>query len=370
MQINRERLVQSFFTLTAIDSPSLGERAMADELKRRLLALGFTVSEDSAGETIGGSCGNLYAVLRGGGSLPPLLLCAHMDTVQPAQNKRAVLESDGTIHSAGDTVLGADDVSAISAILESVQTLLEHNALKRDIEVLFTVSEETYGSGAAAFDCSVIRSKEAYVPDFDGLHGQAVVAAPTILSFRAEITGKASHAGFAPEQGVSAISAAARAIDSLRLGRITDDLTRNIGTIHGGLLTNIVPEACAVEGEIRASVHAEALDCLEETRQSFETACGAFGANLNFTSKCLVTAYHTPEDAPVVQRYFRACEKFGLKTEAVRTFGGSDNNILALRGISGIVIPSAMHACHSSAEYTSVSELERLAELLMELLCL
>ena len=370
MQINRERLVRSFLALTSIDSPSLGERAMADELKRRLLALGFSVQEDGAGETIGGSCGNLYAVLRGGGSLPPLLLCAHMDTVQPAQNKRAVLQSDGTIRSAGDTVLGADDVSAISAILESVQTLLERNALQRDVEVLFTVSEETYGTGAMAFDCSVIRSKEAYVPDFDGVHGQAVVAAPTILSFHAEITGKASHAGFAPEQGVSAISAAARAIDSLRLGRITDDLTRNIGKIHGGLLTNIVPEACAVEGEIRASVHAEALDCLEETKQAFEKTCDAFGAVLNFTSKCLVTAYHTPEDAPVVQRYFRACEKFGLKTEVVRTFGGSDNNILALRGISGIVIPSAMHACHSSAEYTIVEELVLLAELLTELLCL
>jgi tripeptide aminopeptidase len=170
MQINRERLVQSFFALTAIDSPSSGS-AHGDELKRRLLALGFTVSEDSAGETIGGSCGNLYAVLRGGGVLPPLLLCAHMDTVQPAQDKRAVLESDGTIRSAGDTVLGADDVSAISAILEAVQTLIEHNALQRDVEVLFTVSEETYGTGAMAFDCSVIRSKEAYVPDFDGVHG-------------------------------------------------------------------------------------------------------------------------------------------------------------------------------------------------------
>lgn len=370
MQINRERLVQSFFALTSIDSPSLGERAMADELKRRLLALGFAVREDGAGEQIGGSSGNVYAELRGGGTLPPLLLCAHMDTVQPALNKRAVLESDGTIRSAGDTVLGADDVSAISAILEAVQTLLERNALKRDIEVLFTVSEETYGSGAAAFDCSVIRSKEAYVPDFDGYHGQAVVAAPTILTFRAEIAGKASHAGFAPEKGVNAISAAARAIDSLRLGRITDDLTRNIGTIHGGLLTNIVPETCAVEGEIRGSVHAEALDCLKQTECGFQTACDAFGAALTFSSKCLITAYHTPEDAPVVRRYFRACETFGLKTETVRTFGGSDYNILAQHSISGIVIPSAMHACHSSEEYTSVFELERLAELLTELLCL
>ena len=369
MQINRERLVQSFLALTAIDSPSLGERNMAEELKRRLLALGFTVREDDAGEKIGGNCGNLFAVLHGGEALPPLLLCAHMDTVQPARNKRAVLESDGTIHSAGDTVLGADDVSAICAILESVQTLQEHNAIRRDIELLFTVSEETYCTGADVFDCSVIRSKEAYVPDYDGVHGQAVIAAPTILSFCAKITGKASHAGFAPEQGVSAISAAARAIDSLRQGRVNRELTLNIGKIHGGLLTNIVPESCAVEGEIRGGVHAEALECLEQTKKAFQTACDAFGARLDFSSKCLITAYNTPEDAPVVQRYFRACEKFGLKTEAVNTFGGSDNSVFAQRGITGIVIPSAMHACHSSAEYTTVDELAVLTELLTELLC-
>ncbi len=131
-----------------------------------------------------------------------------------------------------------------------------------------------------------------------------------------------------------------------------------------------MPEACAVEGEIRASVHAEALDCLEETRQAFEKACDAFGAVLNFTSKCLVTAYHTHGGCAGGSAVFPCLRKIRLKTEAVRTFGGSDNNILALRGISGIVIPSAMHACHSSAEYTIVEELVLLAELLTELLCL
>lgn len=368
MQINRERLLKSFFELTAIDSPSLGERAMADELKRRLLALGFDVREDDAGGRIGGNSGNLFAVLRGGDSLPPLLFCAHMDTVQPALHKRAILERDGTIHAAGDTILGADDVSAISAILEAIQSLLEQDALKRDIEVLFTVSEETYGTGAAAFDASVIRSREAYVPDFDGMHGQVVVAAPTILTFRAEITGKASHAGFAPEQGISAILTAVRAIDGLKSGRISADLTLNIGRIQGGLLTNIVPEACMVEGEIRGGEHAEALDCLRLTELAFQRACDEFGAHLRFSSKCLITAYHTPEDAPVVQRYVRACEEYGIQTDAVRTFGGSDNNILAQRGISGVVIASAMHNCHSSAEYTSVDELSLLAELLMRLM--
>lgn len=74
---------------------------MADALTGRLKALGLTVTEDDAGEQIGGSSGNLYGFLPGTLDLPSLLLCAHMDTVAPWQGKRAVREADGTIHSAG-----------------------------------------------------------------------------------------------------------------------------------------------------------------------------------------------------------------------------------------------------------------------------
>ncbi len=368
MEINRERLVRTFRDLVAIDSPSLGERNMADELTRRLKRLGFTVEEDRAGEQAGGNCGNLYAYLCGNEALPPLLFCAHMDTVQPARGKRTVLELDGRIRSAGESVLGADDVSAIAAILEAAQTLAENGAPHRGVELLLTISEERYGTGAAAFDYSRIRAKEAYVPDYDGAHGQAVVAAPSIIGFRAEITGKASHAGFAPELGVSAIAAAARAIAGLRLGRITPDLTMNIGTISGGLSTNIVPDSCAAAGEIRGYEHDEALEQLAKAEDAFQTACDEAGAKLRFSSKCFLCAYRIPEDAAVVARYFRVCGARGFPTEAVRTFGGSDNNALTEHGISGIVIASAMHACHTRSEYTSIEELSQLAQIVADLM--
>jgi len=368
MDIRQERLIQTFQQLVSIDSPSRHERRMADTLIPMLRDAGLTVTEDDAGARIGGDCGNLLATWPSDDGLPPLLFCAHMDTVAPALGKRAVLDPDGTIHSAKDTVLGADDLSAVAAILEAVRVIHESGTRHRSVELLFSVSEEAYCAGVTAFDVSRIRSREAYILDYEGAPGTAAIAAPTILLFRAEISGKAAHAGFAPEAGINAIAAAARAVDRLRPGRISPDLTLNIGRIQGGLLTNIVPERCVVEGEIRASDHSAALAEQMLVEDTIASACAEFGATLQFTSRCPSVAYSTPADSPVVKRYFDVCRARSLQPKAVRTFGGSDNNILSQHGISGIVIASAMHACHSCGEYTTVGELVQLAGIVTDLM--
>lgn len=365
--ISPERLADTFAALVAIDSPSQGERRMADALTGRLKALGLTVTEDDAGEQIGGSSGNLYGFLPGALDLPSLLLCAHMDTVAPWQGKRTVREADGTIHSAGDTVLGADDLAAVAVILEVLTALKESGAPHRPIEVLFSVSEETYCEGAAVFDFSRVRAREAYVLDYEGPLGAAVVAAPTILGFTAAVTGRASHAGFAPEQGISALLAAARAVTAVHSGRVAPDTTVNFGLVEGGSGTNIVPQTCTVRGEIRSMDHGRALEQAALVREAFERACAESGAALEFQERCFIQAYRVAEDAPVVRRYFDACRARGYETSVVDTFGGSDNNVLAQHGITGVVLPSAMHRCHSCGEYTSVAELAAVAALTADL---
>ena len=365
--ISPERLADTCAALVAIDSPSRGERAMADMLTGRLKALGLTVTEDGAGDKIGGSCGNLYGFLPGAPDLAPLLLCAHMDTVAPWQGKRAVREADGTIHSAGDTVLGADDLAAVAVILEVLTALRESGASHRPIEVLFSVSEETYCEGAAVFDFSRVQAREAYVLDYEGPLGQAVVAAPTILGFTAAVTGRASHAGFAPEAGISALLTAARAVTAVPSGRVAPDTTVNFGLVEGGSGTNIVPQTCVVRGEIRSMDHGRALAQAALVRGAFERACAESGASLDFQERCFIQAYRVVEDAPVVRRYFDACRARGYETSVVDTFGGSDNNVLSQHGITGVVLPSAMHRCHSCGEYTSVGELAAVAALTADL---
>lgn len=367
--INSQRLLDCFRELVAIDSPSFGERAMADELTARLKKLGFAVWEDDSARKIHGNAGNLFATLPGKLDMPPLLLCAHMDTVAPALGKRAVAEPDGRVRSAGDTVLGADDLAAVAEILEAVTALEERKIPHRPVEVLFSAAEEAYCVGASVFDFSVVRAREAYVLDYDGAVGTAANRAPTLLDFAVTVRGKASHAGFAPEKGVSAISAAAQAICRIPSGRISPEATLNFGTIQGGTATNIVPDACTVRGEIRSLDDGYAFALLQNLKDTFRQVCEENQAEYEIRERCLFHAYYVPADAPVARRFRRVCEKLGHETAFTATFGGSDNNWLAANGIQGIVAASAMHGCHTCGEYTYVQEMAEIAQITAELLC-
>lgn len=367
MKINKNRLISEFSKLVSIDSKSFSEREVADYIKERLIFLGYAVTEDTAGEDYNGNSGNVYGFIEGGPG-EPLLFCAHMDTVEPSAGKQAVIQEDGVITSNGRTVLGADDCSGIAAILEALHVIKEQNTPHRPIEVLFTVAEELYCKGAARVDFSQIKSREAYVLDLTGPVGLAAYKAPTILSFHATITGKAAHAGFAPQNGVHAIAAAANAISSLTMGRIDEETTLNVGVIHGGLATNIVPEQCAVSGEIRSYSHSTALQLAALVKRSFTNAAQKIGATVDFQTEIHCDAYETPLDHPMVKRFERIAKKQGLPTGFVPTFGGSDNNHLAKHGIPGLVIANAMNNCHSCQEYTTVEELCNIAELTLALM--
>ncbi|MDF2486088.1 MAG: peptidase T-like protein [Herbinix sp.] len=366
--INRDRILSEFVTLVEIDSPSFGEREIADVLRNKLEAIGFEVSEDDAGKQYGGNCGNLYGYLPGELNEEPLLFSSHMDTVAPALGKKAILHSDGRITGAGDTVLGADDVAGLVSILEAIRSLREEGIAHRSIEVLFPIAEEPYAKGSGVFDYTKIKSKEAYVLDLSGRVGRAAYTAPSILSFKAAFQGRAAHAGFAPEEGIHSIAIAARAISKMQLGRVDADTTVNIGNIAGGVATNIIPENCRVEGELRSFQHEKALRYLEEIRELFQKEADLAGAILHWEGTINCKAYCTELDGATAERYRRACTKAGLTAEFVKTFGGSDHNIFATKGIQGLVISNAMNSVHSCEEYTEVEELMKSTEIVRNLM--
>lgn len=371
MNIDKDRVIQTFCDLVSIDAPSYGERAMADALRARLMALDIPVTEDNAGDAIGGNAGNLIArvpATTGLEALPPILFSSHMDTVSPAIGKRAIVHEDGRITSAGDTVLGADDAAGLAAILEALTVLREQGIPHRALELVFPVAEEPYTKGTHQLDYSQFHACAAYVPDLDGEIGTAANVAPTIIYFRITVQGRAAHAGMNPEDGIHAIQIAARAIASLRLGAVDDMTTVNIGTIGGGAATNIVPERCVLEGEVRGFDHQLALAHLEEIRKEVTSIAEAYGAALTIDSEVRTVAYHEPEDSAAAERFIRACRKAGLTPGLRKTFGGSDNNTFEEHGIPGLVIASAMHNCHSTTEYTYVQEIVDLTTLLLSLM--
>ncbi len=366
--INRLRLGEEFGRLVSIDAVSYRERAMADELLRRLKELSFQVEEDHAGEQFGGNCGNIYGYLEGTLQGDPILFSAHMDTVDPGIGKKAILHEDGTITSDGTTVLGADDLSGVVAILEAVRTARELGLSHRRIEILFPVAEEVYIQGSRLFDYSKIRAREAYVLDLDGPIGTAARKAPTLVSFTAAITGKASHAGFAPEQGINAIAVAAKAISHIRQGRLDEETTVNIGQIEGGMARNIVPERCILKGEVRSQKHERCVTVAKELEIILKETARKYQACCEFESTFGCHAYEVAPEHPVIRRFAQACEDLQIPVKLIETFGGSDNNNFAQNGIVGIVLACGMHKVHSCQEYTTLDDLEKCSEIVLKLM--
>ncbi len=367
-QMNTQRLLQTFSALVAVDSPSFGERAMADCLRDRLSALGIDCTEDDAGAMLGGNAGNLFARVPGSLDQPALLFCVHMDTVEPARGKRAVVHEDGRITSAGDTVLGADDLAGVAAILEVLETLRERKIPHRPLELLFTVAEEPYCAGVRHFDFTQCAAKTGFVLDLTGPVGTAAVAAPTILSFTVEITGRAAHAGFAPETGVHAIAVAAAGLMRLKQGRLEAGTTLNVGRISGGTAANIVPACCTLSGEIRSMRHARALELYDTLRTVFREEAARVGASVRTACDIPLHAYRACETGDAVRRFTRACTAAELPVRFVETFGGSDNAALQQHGIDGLVLANAMFCCHSTNEYTTAEDLQKTAALLYALI--
>ena len=370
---DRSRLIKDFLELTAIDSVSFHERKFADALVLKLKELGLEPSLDETGRLTGSDSGNVFVRWQGEEDLTPVLFSAHMDTVEPGIGKKAVAdEGNGVIKSDGNTVLGADDVAGIVEIIEAVRIVKESGRKHRSAEFLFPVAEEVYTKGSTAFDYSKLRSKEAYCLDLSGHVGAAAVKAPTLISFSVTVHGKASHAGFAPENGVNAIAVAAKAIAEIRQGHVDEDSTLNIGTIKGGIVTNIVPENVKVEGEIRSFRHERALELLEETKQAFESAAeensNAGKAQIDFIYEIHLTAYERNKEEQVVKRFENATKRIGLTPSLISTMGGADNHQFNKNGINGIVLSCGMQKVHTTEEYIEIADLEAGADLVAELL--
>lgn len=366
--IQSERITADFVELAAIDSISFRERRMADVLKQKLEKLGVSVYEDDADKYYGSEAGNLYGYLEG--TLPgdPILFSSHMDTVEPGIGKKVVLQEDGRITSDGTSVLGADDVTGIVAILEAIRCIQEYNIPHRDIELLFPIAEEAYVQGSSVFDYSKFRAKEAYVMDLSGAIGTASLQEPTLISFKITVQGKAAHAGFSPELGIHAIAVAADAVSRVRQGRIGEDTTVNIGKISGGVAMNIVPDQVILEGEIRSYNHENALNQMEDIRSIFEEAAKHAGASCDINSQIHLYAYQVSEKEAVVQHFLKVCDDLHIKTELTSTFGGSDNNCFLRNGIRGIVIACGMHQVHTVNEYTDPEEMTQCASILLALM--
>ena len=360
-------MINEFLELAAFSVPSGHEKEIRACLKNKLTALGFSVSEDQCFPETGS--GNLYGRLDGVLPGEPILFAAHMDTVTPCENKRIALEPDGRIHTDGTTILGGDDLTGVVELLQAIRSIKASGAEHRTIEVVFTASEEYFVEGARRLDYDRITAKEAYVLDTDGDIGRAVNAAPTGIRILADFHGKAAHAALKPEDGRNAVVMASAAVARMHLGRIDGDTTANIGIIRGGASGNVVPEHCFVEGETRSLVHEKAMEQARHMKECFESAAEEYGGTVEVAVSQVYPAWKTGEDHVLSRRFAEACLEAGLAPQFEPACGGSDASFLSQHGIRCLVLATGMHEIHSVREYTSVEEMEIMADVVRNLIC-
>ena len=371
--ISEERIREVFTELAAIDSESFQEKEIGENVAGRLRELGLEVVTDAGTDPAflrahPDSFTNIFGRLKGNIPGEPVLFAAHLDTVAPGRNKQVVIGRDGVIRSAGDTVLGADDLCGITAILEALTVIQEKKPEHPDIEVLITTAEEPHCEGSRFFDYGLIRARNGYVLDLTGPIGTAAVAAPGILSFTVDIKGKAAHAGFAPEEGVNALTIAAKTLMQIPVGRIDDRTTANIGRIEGGTAINIVPENVRLAGEVRSLDHTRAVERTDEILKLFEENARKAGGIARCRRTEHVRAYRIDEKDPVVVRFEKACEAEKLESRRITTLGGSDANRLNEAGIHTIVIANGMQNVHSTSEFTRLDDITKCAKLTLKLM--
>jgi len=372
--INKKRLAETFKFLVEIDSVSKEEGVIANEIKKILESMGAETFVDNAGDKIGGNTGNLIAKFKGNTQAPPLLLNAHMDTVEPGRGVSAVLEN-GTFTSDGTTILGADDKSAIAILLETLNILKENDLPCGPLELVFTVCEEIGLQGAKHLDLSAVAATYGFALDATDTEG-IVTRAPSANHIEFTIHGKDAHAGAAPEKGINAISLASKAIAKLELGRIDQETTCNIGIIEGGIATNIVPNLVKVKGEVRShdeekldKITNKIVSSFNEVIENYKKVSPNDGLpRVEINIKKDFPRTHIPDDHPVIKLATRAAENLGRKMKTKTTGGGADANIFFEKGIFTGVLGTGMRDMHTVRESVKLEDMVRTAELLLEII--
>lgn len=362
----RSRLHETFAALCRIPSPFGHERACADAVAALLGELGLEPEEDDAAAAAGAECGNLLARIPAPPGRSSVLLCAHLDTVRHELPVEPVLVDDGW-ENANDAILGADNKAAVAVVLEAARECVERGA-PVGVELLFTVSEENSLAGAKAFDVGRLQSAYGFVFDHASPIGEVVMASPTLHRLDAELRGVAAHAGIRPEAGRSAIAAAAHAIAAMRLGRLDDETTANIGRIAGGTGINVVAERCRVEGEARSLDDAKVEAAVTDMVDRLHDGANAVHVDLDIAVERLFQAYRHRPDAPQVVVAEAALRRCGHAPRRIVTGGASDANAFEAVGFPCTNLANGTERNHEPTERVSVAALEGMLDVTRALL--
>lgn len=338
------KIVNNFIEICKIPSPSGNEEKVRNWIIENYKDLDEWKTD---------SIGNMYLSIGDGNK--SLLLNAHIDTVPVESDKINVVVENNIIKTDGKTILGADDKSGVIAILEGVKN--KKNELKGRIDVVLTVQEETGLNGAKNIDLSNIKAKEGFVFDLHNPPGDIVNMSPYHNTFRFYIFGKSAHAGAEPEKGVNAILLSSKAISKLKLGKIDEESTANVGFIKGGIATNVIPDFVEIWAEARSRNEKKLIRISDEIIDTFISEVEGGGGKIEYKLNKEYNGYKFDEDEKLIKLIKKVFESINIIPNIRATMGGSDSNIFHEKGIKTIVLSTGMNNVHTKEEYIKVDDL-------------
>ncbi len=366
--INENRLVKLFLDLCLVNAPSLQERDSVEWMKSFLTKNSLDFTEDTAGSEIGGNANNLIVKLPGSlPNAPRIYLSAHFDTVEPTEGL-VIEEVDGVFRSTSDTILGADDKGGMAPAVEALLTLRESGQPHGDIYLLLSVAEEIGLKGAEALPIEKLDLDFGYVLDTGPPVGSFVTRTANHDKLDIYVKGIPAHAGKDPENGVNAIQVVADAVQGMKLGRIAEETTANLGTIEGGSGTNVVCSFVKIKAEARSTDITTLDEQISHMKDRFVESAKKWGAEVKFDHVRHYQSYTIDSESSVVRVAQEASRKLGLEPILRTTLGGSDANIYNQKGVPSIVIATGMQKIHTHDESISRDDLMKTAELTLEIL--
>lgn len=356
MSTERSGVVDTFMQIVQIDSPTFHEEEMAKEVFGRLKAMGLEPEIDKEG--------NVIARLEGDRSRETLMINAHLDTVEPGCGIKPYVGEDGWIRSEGETILGADNKTAVAAILTATERLVKEGVSHNPLEIVFTVSEESGNHGAHGLDYSNIEAKRGYIFDAsDRNFGDMIISSPAYNRFDITIEGQPAHAS-RPEEAVNVIPTLANALTNTEVGRISESTIANIGVIQMGDVVNTVPGKANVSGEVRSMDETELDEYTQTIIARFRSAGEEHGTRVEAAVVRENGLFRFAKDEKFVLRTLKVLEEMGIdKPELIESWGCYEANIFAEHGIMMLNIADGMKNAHTVDETVNIEDLQMLADL-------
>jgi tripeptide aminopeptidase len=388
-----------FCALVAIPSPSGRERAVGEAIRSWLAGAGVGAEFDGAGAVNGSDAGNLIATVPGARSAPRLLLVAHMDTVESGSGAIApVLGDDGVIRSAGDTILGADNKSAVAAVMHACRAAASMPAdVRPTVIAAFTCREEAGRMGAGLLDLDALAVDCAFSVDGSQPIGTVITRALGQQVFTIEVHGRAAHAAANPEAGVNAIAVAGEIVASMPLGRRPGGGSASIAAVVGGAVidrlapaslralgvadaaggeatvraaldataTNSIPDLALLRGELRGYSGAELAAGRSELEAIVERVCRERGARYQWRDRepAVPPFPGAPDSRALALARAAADDVPGVTFAATEAHATLEANYLAARS-DVVALASGGSSPHQLSESITVAELRRLEALL------